>query len=300
MLFSIIIPIYNGERVITRLLEKLDRLTRGFTREIIVIDSESKDGTLEKVEKVQKYVAGIKIVNILKKKFNHGTTRNLGAKLAKGKFITFVSHDALPRNPKTFSYFLKDFEIGEKVVAVFTKEVPYKNSPFFQRAEAYCRYQTFDRHSDSNGLIIQNTTIPFVPLTKENKLLWWGLSNVFSCYRRSFLLKNPFQKVDYGEDLIMGKKIIDLGYTKVYDAKCAVTHSHHYNLLEYYMRQKKDLYLRVNKLKLGSSLGLLCKIKHIFRSKYSIGQKALYFCELIPYYLVKALIFVEVKLAVIE
>ncbi|MBI3366577.1 glycosyltransferase family 2 protein [Candidatus Roizmanbacteria bacterium] len=92
--YSIIIPTYNGEKTITTLLEKVIFLIKNYTYEIIIIDSESKDSTVKIINSYIKKYSTIRLIKIKKKVFNHGSTRNLGVKLAKGEYLCFFSQDA--------------------------------------------------------------------------------------------------------------------------------------------------------------------------------------------------------------
>ena len=83
--FSIIIPTYNEEEYLPKLLDSLERQTfKDF--EIIVSDSESTDKTLELAK-----ASGAKIISNPKK--HPGNGRNLGAKEANGKWLFFLDAD---------------------------------------------------------------------------------------------------------------------------------------------------------------------------------------------------------------
>lgn len=295
MLFSIIILTFNEEKTIGKLLKKLDAMSKNFNREIIVIDSESTDETLKIAKKLSKKIKNMKVYEIKKKDFNHGKTRNFGVSLAKGELVCFVSGDALPKAKRSFDYFLEDLRLDKKVVAVYTKDTPYKDTPFIQKLEVLCRYEQFDKHISKKGVLIQNLEKPFVPFTNENKFLWYVLSNVFACYKRRFLVNHPFPKTNYGEDVLMGKFIIKNGFTKIYDRRCEVTHSHKYTLHEYYKRQKEDFSLRYSKLKLGGKGLILCKIKKIIALNIPFTKKSYYLIQLLFYYLIKLVAFAHAK-----
>src|SRR5258706_12770209 len=85
MLISVIIPVFNEEKVIGECLDSLKlQSLKGF--EIIVVDDGSTDSTLEIAKKFDAKIF----------EQNHhgpGVARNLGAKHAKGKILVFVDAD---------------------------------------------------------------------------------------------------------------------------------------------------------------------------------------------------------------
>jgi len=294
-LFSIVIPTYNGEKTIGNLLNKLIKLTDNYNKEIIVIDSQSTDQTLSLVNLYKKKL-NLKIIKIKKYNFNHGETRNMGVNMAQGKFIYFLSQDAIPINKNILEYYKEDFNFDRKAVAIFGKHVPYDDTLIIQKLEVMCRWERLDKYTDKKGVLIQNINKPFVPFLKENLLDWYVLSNTSCCYKKEFLIKNPFPKTKYGEDLMLGKKIIDMGLSKIYDARCSVLHSHIFTLNQYYEREAEDLRFRLLNMRLKPKLNILCKIKKIINLNCSLLKKLSYILQLFFYYFLKFLIIFNLKL----
>lgn len=294
ILFSIIIPTFNGEKTVGKLLKKIVVLENNFnhSNEVIIIDSQSQDKTLSIVEKFKSKL-NLKIYQIKKEEFNHGLTRNYGVSLARGKFIWFLSQDAIPISKNILNYYLEDFSINKKVVAIFGKNIPYKNTPFIQKIEIFCRWQRLDKYIDKKGLLIQN--LEKLSIFKKNLLDFFVLSNTSCCYKKSFLIKNPFPKTDYGEDLAQGENIIKKGLIKIYDTRCSVYHSHFFNIFQYYKREKEDINLRINmKIKLRSNF--MCKLKKIISSPINPFLRIYYIFELFFYYFLKLLIILILKI----
>ena len=112
--FSIIIPALNEEVALPLLLEDLANQTfKNF--EIILVDGHSEDKTVEKAKGFAKKLPRLTITN--SKQRNVSTQRNLGAKVAKGKYLFF--NDADNRLP---SYFLEGvkYNLSRKPTDVFT------------------------------------------------------------------------------------------------------------------------------------------------------------------------------------
>ena len=89
-LVSVLIPVYNVEKYLSRCLESI--LKQTLTQiEIICVNDGSTDGSLEILEKYQKEDSRIIIIN----KENGGlpSARNAGLDRAKGKYVGFVDSD---------------------------------------------------------------------------------------------------------------------------------------------------------------------------------------------------------------
>jgi len=114
---SVIIPVYNEEKVIVDCLESLGNQTyENF--EIIIVDDGSTDKTLQITRNIKKLVPQVKVFR--QKHKGAGAARNLGASRAKGEILVFVDADM------TFDKdFLKKLTkpIGkDRVIGTFSKE----------------------------------------------------------------------------------------------------------------------------------------------------------------------------------
>jgi len=110
---SIIIQTYNVEKYLQTLLEKIkNQSIKEF--ELIIIDSSSKDKTVEIAKKYITYVT------IPQSEFEHGGTRAEAAKISKGEILVFLIQDALPYNEKTIENIIKVFD-DKKIGADYRK-----------------------------------------------------------------------------------------------------------------------------------------------------------------------------------
>ncbi len=112
--FSIIIPALNEEKFLPLLLADLAKQSsKDF--EVIVVDGESTDKTVEKVKTFKDKLPSLKILT--SKIRNVSVQRNLGAKNAKGKYLLFNDADnGLPE------YFLEGvkYQLHVKPFEIFT------------------------------------------------------------------------------------------------------------------------------------------------------------------------------------
>ncbi|MBI4525720.1 MAG: glycoside hydrolase family 99-like domain-containing protein [Deltaproteobacteria bacterium] len=114
---SIIIPVYNNERLTLECLASIARNTRGCSYEIIVID----DGSGERTQEI---LARVKNITHLRNQQNLGFLRtcNRAAERARGEFVVFLNNDAqvlegwLVALVKTFSNYSNVGAVGPKVL----------------------------------------------------------------------------------------------------------------------------------------------------------------------------------------
>src|SRR4030043_2343566 len=92
-MISIILLTKNGDIYLEEVLRKVFAQEIEETFEVIAIDSGSIDHTREILAKFP-----IRVEEIPPSTFNHGETRNLGARLAKGEYLVYLTQDATPLN----------------------------------------------------------------------------------------------------------------------------------------------------------------------------------------------------------
>lgn len=91
MLLSIIIPVYNGERVIKRCLDSIFLNNANNDFEVLVVNDGSKDNTKNILEQLKKDEARIKVFNNENKGVSYA--RNYALEKASGKFVMFIDAD---------------------------------------------------------------------------------------------------------------------------------------------------------------------------------------------------------------
>lgn len=213
----------------------------------------------------------VKVVSNRKGEFNHGLTRNLGVRIARGKYVCFLSQDISLINDQFIHRFTHYLDEIPRAMAIFGKQYPYHNASAIEKLNNRLFYSALGQYSNKEGVVIQDINNKFAPLNSKNNLLWYSLSNVFACYKRSFLLKNPFPETNYGEDILIGKRIIEKKLIKIYDSKSVCYHSHNLSLREFMKRQLLELRLK-NNLNIPRNRMSL-KIIYILHQKWGLFKK---------------------------
>jgi rhamnosyltransferase len=121
---SIIIPTYNAEKYLKKLLDKIQ--TQSIKDyELIIIDSSSTDNT---VNIAKEYTDNTIIIP--KSEFDHGGTRAKAAKLATGDILIYLTQDAIPADNYTLENIIKVFK-NDKVGVAYGRQLNYKNINVF-------------------------------------------------------------------------------------------------------------------------------------------------------------------------
>jgi glycosyltransferase involved in cell wall biosynthesis len=125
LVYSIIIPTLNEEKLLTRLLKQLDNsyLKSVFEYEIIVSDGGSTDNTLA----IAKEYADKVIEHCHREKTNIAEGRNRGAKEAEGLVLIFLNADIFIDRFNRFLQYVDDYFMKDRNIAMTCK---VKVSPY--------------------------------------------------------------------------------------------------------------------------------------------------------------------------
>ena len=226
ILISVVIPVKNGEFWLAKLFNSLVKQTLFNQTEIIAIDSGSTDKSIEIINQYP-----VTLVQIPSSAFNHGETRNVGVRQAKGKYVVMTVQDAEPSSPLWLQHLVNGF-INDDVAGVCGQQiVPHKknNNPiewFFPVNKPSIKSFYFKNIQDFEKLSVE----------EKNQICGWD--DVTACYRRDILLKLPFRNINFAEDLQWAYDAIVAGYTIVYNSFAQV---HHYHFMDKDFAFKRNL-----------------------------------------------------------
>jgi rhamnosyltransferase len=216
---SVVIPVWNGGDDLKLCLAAIGRQRVAEEVEVVVIDSESTDGSAEVARDW-----GARVHSIPQSEFRHGRTRNLGARLARGDILVFTSQDASAASDTWLAVLVGSLRSYSDAAGAYGRQVPKLKAKPPERF-----FLEFLYGADFREQRVETGD----ELTAETTLF----SNVNSAIRRSVWEQYPF-----AEDMVMSEdqewcaRVLLAGYCVVYEPAAAVLHSHDYSLVTAFRR----------------------------------------------------------------
>ena len=216
---SVIIPTLNGGKAFRELLTKLSQQDVSID-ELIIVDSSSVDETCSLAKEF-----GAKIISIPRCEFDHGATRSMAAKLAKGDVLLFLTQDAVPVRSDLISTLIKPLLQDTSIALSYGRQLPNPDaslSAIALRSFNYPDKSVIRCFSDKKTLGLKTAFV----------------SNSCAVYRRSALEEVGYfpDKLIFGEDTCTAGKLLMRNQKIAYVAEAAVFHSHNYSPTEDFRR----------------------------------------------------------------
>ncbi|MDD5109699.1 MAG: glycosyltransferase [Patescibacteria group bacterium] len=215
---TIVLLTKNGARYLKEVLAQIFAQRSDFPFECIAIDSGSTDATLAILARYP-----VRVERISTEKFNHGETRNFGARLARGEFIVFLTQDATPENAQWLYRLVSPMQQNQEITAVCSRQIPRETcnpvvAGHLESSYPLCANAEEIKHF-SAGTVDRQTLRRCITL-----------SNVSAAYRTATLRRNPFPKTDFAEDAAWECSALRRGETTLFQPQSVVIHSHAYSL----------------------------------------------------------------------
>ena len=194
---SIIIRTKDEERWITPCLKEVfSQNYKDF--EVIIVDNESKDKTIEKASQFN-------VNKILTcKNYKPGLALNMGIRESKGEYIVCLSGHCIPVNKEWLSCLIRNFD-DKNVAGVYGRQEPLAFTPDYDKRDLSIIFG-LDKKVQKNDSFFHNAN---------------------SVIRRDLWDIIPFdENITNIEDRLWAEKILQKGYTIVYEPKASVFHYH--------------------------------------------------------------------------
>ena len=210
---SVVIPTLDGGRDALRLWQHLQaQLSRGRLHEVLVIDSGSRDGTVEAAES-----AGLRVHRLANGEFGHGRTRQLGVTMTTGEVIAFLTQDVLPVTPDWPARFAAAFA-DPAIAGVYGRQVP-RDATTMEMFFVALNYPATPLRFDPR---------PGGHAPRPGRVLF---SNAFSAVRRTVIEHVPFPAhADFSEDQLWAHAALAAGHSIAYVPGAEALHAHRYTL----------------------------------------------------------------------
>jgi rhamnosyltransferase len=133
---------------------------------------------------------------------------------------------------------VENLQTDGRIAAVYGRHVPRPDAGVITRAlVGNLAVSDTERREQE----IQDTA-RYLSLPPAQRRRVAAFDNVSSCLRRQVWEEFPFGGADFAEDLRWGKKVVEAGYTIVYEPRSVVVHSHErgaiYDLRRHYVDQR--------------------------------------------------------------
>jgi rhamnosyltransferase len=192
-------------------------------KQILIVDSESKDSTVELAN-----AAGFLLLRIAKCDFNHGATRQLAARhLPWARVVIYLTQDALPL-PGAIDILLQAFD-DPAVGAAYGRQLPRIGAGIL---EAHARSFNYPAHSSVRTFESRH----------QDGFRAAFFSNSFGAYRIEALDQAGGFPCDaiLAEDSVAVGRILTFGWKVAYVAEAQAYHSHSFTL-EHEFRRYFDI-----------------------------------------------------------
>lgn len=225
---SVVIPVKNGGALLERVLAAVTGQRAPWPYEILVIDSGSTDDSVEIVRSFDR----VRLHTIDPEEFGHGRTRNLGASLTRGEYIAYLTQDALPADTNWLCELVQAMEADPDIAGAFGRHLPYPGSSPLTARELLEHFAGFGAVNT-----VYRIEDPQRYRQDQGYRQWLHFfSNNNACLRRSVWERIPFPDVDFAEDQLWAKAVLEAGYAKVYVPRACVYHSHDFGVVETFRR----------------------------------------------------------------
>ena len=217
---SIILPVYNGENYLYKLISSIRNQRIDFPIEIIAPVSKSKDNSLQ----IAKELCDI---SYQVSDFNHSKTRHEAALKSTGNILVFITQDIMPYNEHWLSNLVQPLLEENDIVATYSRQIAHPNATETEKIIREFNYPDYNR-------LCNNTTIEK-----------WGRKNIYYSDASSATIKEVFLflggydfEVGTNEDVVYALNVINNNKSILYNSRSVVYHSHNFEMKSAYSRYK--------------------------------------------------------------
>lgn len=192
--------------------------------EIILVDNESTDHTLEIA-----HLFDVRVLGISAQDFSHGRALNLGIEAAFGRYVAILSGHCIPRDNYWLAKLLANFQ-DPSVAGVYGRQEPLPDTNDFDKRDLWTTFG-IERRVQRKDYFFHNAN---------------------SMIRRAVWEKHPFNEELNGlEDRMWAKEVLEEGYVIIYEPSASVYHYH--GIHQGRDEKRAERVVKVIEMKLNSS-----------------------------------------------
>ncbi|MEM7480147.1 MAG: glycosyltransferase [Acidobacteriota bacterium] len=207
---SVVLPTRNGGPLLEETLAAIfeQKVERSF--EVICVDSGSGADDLRRMQRFP-----IRLIAIDPAEFNHGLTRDLGAREAHGQVLVFLNQDATPAHRHWLARITEPLFSGDREIAGVQGAIQERPEP----AERF--------YWDSCGERFYFTRESDRWIERFDGI---GFSTVNAALRHDVWQRHPFGEALIMEDKKWQREVVEAGYRLEVRPEAVVAHTHTYDL----------------------------------------------------------------------
>lgn len=265
---DVIIPAYKPDEQFKTLLNRLMKQTLSPNRIIILQTMVEGEPMLKPVD------ARVEVYPIQKKDFDHGATRDYGARMSEADYILFMTQDAMPKDKHLLENLLQGFA-QKNVGIVYGRQLARKDADVLEQMARLHNYPAESQLKTAEDI-------------ERLGIKTYFCSDVCAMYdREQYLALGGFvHPTIFNEDMIMASKFIEAGKAVYYAAEAQVIHSHSYTCMQQFHRnfdlgvsqkQYSEIFDKISSEKEGAGFAkntivTLCKKGRIIKAFYFAVQ----------------------------
>ncbi len=224
MLIDVIIPTYKPDERLLEIIKKL-RAQTVVPNRIVLINTEQKYlANLLRGKRYDTTGKFFEVKNVSLREFDHGGTRNEGAKGSEADFLLFMTQDALPADDKMIEKLMAPLS-DDKIAAAYARQLPGEDASLSERFSRTFNY-------------------PETPVVKSiDDLPRLGIKTFFCSNACAMYKRDVFEKLGkfpqgmiFNEDMVFAHTLMTNGYKVAYAADSVVYHSHNYTNMQQFHR----------------------------------------------------------------
>jgi len=216
-LVSVLLLTRNGGDRLATVLDAVQRQEAPFPFEVVAVDSESTDGTADRLRR-----AGVTTVTIPQAQFNHGATRNRGMAACRGSFVVMLVQDAEPDSADWLVQLVAPLLEDQTLAGSYARQVAPDGAGSVARGYL-SRYPAAAATPRVQAIVGREQ---FVALSPWQQLEACTFDNVCSCVRRTVWEDHPFPRAPIAEDLEWAMEVLLAGCRLAFVPAARVRHLH--------------------------------------------------------------------------